>query len=124
MRKIFFILSCIILFSSCKRGEKLDVKIFRTGTFEIPATDTYSKTLIKRIDSFQIETYEEKVDTLLIHWKNDFNYTLNMLNLMNGIKEDPIHVQITRLNSDSYEFIAVVGHSNFKQDGKVFKISE
>lgn len=124
MRKIIFILSCIILFSSCKVDKKLDVKIFRMGIFEIPATDEYSKTLIKRIDSLQIETYEGKVDTLLIHWKNDFNYTLNMLNLMKGMEEDPIHVQITRLNLDSYEFTAIVGHSNFKQDGKVFKISE
>tara|TARA_B110000902_G_C14153705_1_gene530538 strand:+ start:418 stop:792 length:375 start_codon:yes stop_codon:yes gene_type:complete len=124
MRKIIFILSCIILFSSCKKDKKLDVKTFRTGTFEIPATDEYSKTIIKRIDSLQIEIYEGKVDTLLIRWKNDFNYTLKMLNMMNGMEEDPIHVQITRLNSDSYEFTAIIGHSNFKQDGKVFKISE
>ena len=124
MRKLIFIFSCIILFSSCKTEEKLDVKSFRIGTFEIPATKEYSKTLIKRIDNLQIETYEGKVDTLLIHWKNDFNYTLNMLNMMNGMEEDPIHVQITRLNSDSYEFTAVIGHSNFKQNGKVFKISE
>jgi hypothetical protein len=124
MKKIVFILSCIILFSSCKTDEKLDVKSFRVGTFEIPATNEYSKTIIKRIDSLQIETYEGKVDTLLIHWKNDFNYTLNMLNMTDGMEEDPIHVQITRLNSNSYEFTAIIGHSNFKQDGEVFKLSE
>ena len=124
MKKLLFILSCIILFTSCKKEEKLDVKSFRTGTFKIPATDEYSETIIKRIDSLQIETYEGKVDTLLIHWKDNFNYTLNMLNMMNGMEEDPIHVQITRLNSDSYEFIAIIGHSNFKQNGIVYKIND
>lgn len=124
MKKIIFILILIIAVSSCRTDKKLDLDSYKTGTFIIPAGDSYSETLIKRIDSFQIETYEGKVDTLLIHWDSDVKYTLTMLNEMNGMEDDPIHVKITRVNHDSYEFEAQIGHSNFKQKGEAFKISE
>lgn len=125
MKKIVSILFTLsLIFVACKKPQKLDVESFKYGTFEIPATDEYSKTIIIRKDSLQIEIYEGKVDTLLIEWKDNFNYTLNMLNMMNGMEEDPIHVQITRVKADSYDFNAVIGHSNFKQDGTVYKIND
>ena len=120
MKKIILLLSIIALLISCK-NEPLDPDRFKTGTFEIPAGKGYEKTVIIRIDSLQIETYEERVDTLSIIWKNNFNYTLKMLHPKTAIDEDPIHIKITNIEKDSYDFESVIGHSNFVQKGTVYK---
>lgn len=120
MKKIVLLLSIITLLISCK-NEPLDPDRFKTGTFEIPAGKGYEKTVIVRIDSLQIETYEERVDTLSIIWKNNFNYTLKMLHPKTAIDEDPIHIKITNIEKDSYDFESVIGHSNFVQKGTVYK---
>lgn len=120
MKKIILLLSIIALLISCK-NEPLDPDRFKTGTFEIPAGKGYEKTVIIRIDSLQIETYEERVDTLSIIWKNNFNYTLKMLHPKTAIDEDPIHIKITNIEEDSYDFESVIGHSNFVQKGTVYK---
>ena len=46
-----------------------------------------------------------------------------MLHPKSAIDEDPIHVKITNVKKDSYEFEAVIGHSNFVQKGEIIKKS-
>ena len=120
MRKIvlIFVLSIVVL--SCK-NEEMNPDRFKTGTFEIPEGKGYEKTIIIRQDSLQIEKYEDRIDSLSIFWKNNFNYTLKMLHPKTAIDEDPIYVKITNLNKNSYDFEAVIGHSNFIQKGTIFK---
>ena len=77
--------------------------------------------MIIRTDSLQIEKYEDRIDTLTITWKNNFNYTLKMMHPKTALDEDPIYVKITNLKKDSYEFEAVIGHSNFVQKGEIIK---
>lgn len=120
MKKIVFLL-LLASFISCN-NEPLDADRFKLGTFEIPAGKGYEKTIIIRQDSIQIETYEARIDTLSIKWKNNFNYTLKMIHPKTAIDEDPIHIKITNLKDDSYDFEAVIGHSNFVQKGTLFKI--
>jgi len=96
---------------------------FKSGTFEIPAGKGYEKTIVIRQDSIQIEKYEDRIDTLSISWKNNFNYTLKMLNPKTAIDEDPIHIKITSIKDDSYEFEAVIGNSNYVQKGEITKKS-
>lgn len=96
---------------------------FKSGIFEIPAGQGYEKTIVIRQDSIQIEKYEDRIDTLSISWKNNFNYTLKMLNPKTAIDEDPIHIKITSLKDDSYEFEAVIGNSNYVQKGEITKKS-
>ncbi|MBK5208778.1 MAG: hypothetical protein JJE44_04645 [Flavobacteriaceae bacterium] len=91
--------------------------------FEIPAGQGYEKTIVIRKDSIQIEKYEDKIDTLSISWKNNFNYTLQMLNPKTAIDEDPIHIKITSIKDDSYKFEAVIGNSNYVQKGEITKKS-
>lgn len=122
MKKIVLILVLFTLIISCK-NYKLNPDRFKTGTFEIPEGKGYEKTIIIRLDSIQIEKYENRIDTLSITWKNNFNYTLKMLHPKTAIDEDPIHVKITSLKKDSYEFEAVIGHSNYIQKGKIIKKS-
>ncbi len=120
MNKFALIIVLFTLILSCKR-EELNLDRFKTGTFEIPAGKGYEKTIIIRQDSLQIEKYESRIDSLSIFWKNNFNYTLKMLHPKTAIDEDPIHVKITSLKKDSYDFEAVIGHSNYIQKGTIIK---
>ena len=122
MKKIAFLLFLTVLISC--NTEPLKADRFKTGTFEIPAGKGYEKTIIIRQDSIQIEKYEDRIDTLSISWKNNFNYTLKMVHPKTAIDEDPIHVKITSVEKNSYEFEAVIGYSNFIQKGEIFKIAD
>lgn len=123
MKKIALILVLFISVLSCKNDE-LNADRFKTGRFEIPEGKGYKKTIIIRQDSLQIEKYEDRIDSLSIFWKNNFNYTLKMLHPKTAIDEEPIHVKITSLKKDSYNFEAVIGHSNYVQKGTIFKTLE
>lgn len=120
MKKFALIIVLLLTFASCKE-EPLNPDRFKYGTFEIPEGKGYEKTLIVRQDSIQIETYEDRIDTLSIVWKDNFNYTLKMIHPKTAIDEDPIHIKITSIDRDSYEFEAVIGHSNYVQKGKLIK---
>lgn len=123
--KYFAILFIIIItFSSCKEIEKLDVESFKTGKFEIPAEKKILRTVIIRTDSLQIETYGGRTDTLAIHWKNSFNYTLKMLHPKTDLDNQLINVKITGVKANSYTFDAIIGHSNYVQKGTVYKLTE
>jgi hypothetical protein len=106
-----------------KLGAAPDADRFKSGIFEIPASKGYEKSIIIRKDSIQIEKYEDRIDTLSISWKNNFNYTLKMLHPRTAIDEDPIHIKITSIKDNSYEFEAVIGQSNYVQKGEITKKS-
>ncbi len=97
---------------------------FRTGTFKIPASENYTQTTIIRNDSLQIEHYENRIDTLLINWENNFKYTLKMLHPKTDLDKKPIHVKITSVKENGYDFIAKIGYSNFEQKGSLIKVSK
>ena len=115
-----------------------DASRFKTGVFEIPAGKGYSKTIVKRIDSLQIEEYTKFteistdsgvfkkestiIDTLFIKWKNNFFYTLKMKSPKTDLDKDPIFVQINKITENSYDFTAKIGFSEFKQKGTFYKI--
>ena len=120
MKKIALLSLIFIALFSCE-NEKLKANRFKTGTFEIPEGKGYEKTVILRRDSLQIEKYEDRIDSLSITWKNNFNYTLKMLHPKTAIDEEPIYVKITNITKDSYEFEAVIGHSNYVQKGTIYK---
>ena len=123
---------------SCSSSKDNDASRFKTGVFEIPAGKGYSKTIVKRIDSLQIEEYTKFteistdsgvykkestiIDTLFIKWKNNFFYTLKMKSPKTDLDKDPIFVQINKITENSYDFTAKIGFSEFKQKGTFFKI--
>ena len=126
------------LFSSCKSEIKDNSDKFKQGIFEIPAGEGYSKTIITRKDSIQIEEYEKiisisndstsgekrvkHIDTLYIKWKNNFFYTLRMKSPKKELDKDPIFVQITKLKENSYDFSVKIGFSKYKTDGTIYKV--
>ncbi len=136
--KVTFFIAFIYVIIGCENEPKGSPDRFKLGVFEIPASDSYSKTVITRVDSLQIEEYTKTVsksndstvtsqvtkhiDTLFITWKNNFAYTLRMKNPKTDLDKDPIFVQITKVTDKSYDFTARVGYSNFKQKGTVYKV--
>lgn len=120
MKKFVLIFVLLASLLSCENDE-LNPDRFKTGIFEIPEGKGYEKTIIIRQDSLQIEKYEDRIDSLSIVWKNNFNYTLKMLHPKTAIDEDPMYVKITNLNKNSYDFEIRIGHSNFIQKGTLYK---
>lgn len=137
--KSFFPLICVtFLIFGCQTEPKGDATRFRQGVFEIPAGKGYSKTIITRNDSIQIEEYTKfvdvtvdgkveqkeikRIDTLYINWKNNFFYTLKMKSPRKAIDRDIFYVQITKVTDTSYNFSNKIGFSKYKQSGIVYKI--
>ena len=135
----YYVFSLFILaISSCSSELKDHSNRFKKGVFEIPAGNGYSKTIVIRKDSLQIEEYEKiisitsdalntekrvkQIDTLYITWKNNFFYTLRMKSQKKELDKDPIFVQITEIKDSSYTFTAKIGYSTFKSDGTLYKV--
>ena len=138
-RTSYYMLSLFILaLSSCSPELKDNSDRFKKGVFEIPAGKGYSKTIVTRKDSLQIEEYEKiisitsdalntekrvkQIDTLYITWKNNFFYTLRMKSPKKELDKDPIFVQITEIKDSFYTFTAKIGYSTFKSDGTLYKV--
>ncbi len=135
---VFLFSLLMVLISSCKSEIKDNSDRFKKGVFEIPAGKGYSKTIITRVDSLQIEEYEKiinisndsasgikrvkHIDTLYIKWKNNFFYSLKLKSPKKQLDRDAIYVQITNVSENSYDFSAKVGFSKFKTDGTIYKI--
>lgn len=124
MKVVLGLFISLLFLSSCSSSGNVDLNSFRTGTFEIPAGKGFDKTMFVRTDSLQIEFYQNRTDSLSIVWKDNFNYTLYMLHPTSKLDKEPIRVRITSVKANSYEFEAIIGHSNFKQKGTVNKIVE
>ena len=138
MRNLLAILTIIITLASCKSEIKDNSNRFKEGVFEIPAGEGYSKTIITRKDSIQIEEYEKivsisndstsgvkrikHIDTLYIKWKNNFFYSLKMKSPKKQLDKDAIYVQITKVTDSSYSFKAKIGFSKFATDGTIYKV--
>jgi len=139
MKKLVYLTFFIAIVSSCDEVTVVDNNNqFKQGVFEIPAGEGYSKTIITRIDSLQIEEYtksvnistdstvskriEKRIDTLYIKWKNNFSYTLQMKSPKTALDKDLIFVKITKITENSFDFIARIGYSDFQQKGTVYKV--
>ncbi|MFQ3181261.1 MAG: hypothetical protein ACI9Z4_000854 [Polaribacter sp.] len=136
-KHVIYSLFSLFILSSCT-SDKGDPERFRQGVFEVPAGKGYSKTIITRIDSIQIEEYDKiisisndsvsgekrvkHIDTLYIKWKNNFFYSLKMKSPKKQLDKDAIYVQITKITEDSYDFSAKIGFSKFLTDGTIYKV--
>tara|TARA_B110001454_G_scaffold210395_1_gene224869 strand:+ start:544 stop:1023 length:480 start_codon:yes stop_codon:yes gene_type:complete len=135
---ILSLFSFLFVLLSCNSEIKDNSNRFKVGVFEIPAGKGYSKTIITRKDSLQIEEYEKiisvsndsitsvkrikKIDTLYIKWKNNFFYSLKMKSPKKELDKDPIYIQITKVTDNSYSFKAKIGFSKFTSEGNIYKI--
>lgn len=138
MRNVIILFFSFLVIISCSEKPRGNSDRFKQGVFEIPAGKGYSKTIVKRIDSLQVESYtkfveistdsgafvkqEKRIDTLYIKWKNNFFYTLKMKSPKTDLDKEPIFVQITKVTDTSYNFSAKIGYSEYKSEGVLYKI--
>lgn len=138
MRNVIILFFSFLVIISCSEKPTGNSDRFKQGVFEIPAGKGYSKTIVKRIDSLQVESYtkfveistdsgafvkqEKRIDTLYIKWKNNFFYTLKMKSPKTDLDKEPIFVQITKVTDTSYNFSAKIGYSEYKSEGVLYKI--
>jgi hypothetical protein len=122
MKNIIYLLFGILILTSCKSEFEDNSDKFKEGVFEIPAGDNFVKETIIRKDSIQISKYGDNIDTLSIKWKNNFFYTLKYINPKNSLQEDPMYIQINKINEDSYDFTVKIGFSKFTKKGTIYKV--
>ena len=121
--KYFLILSFVFFFS-CEGSDSLTPSQLKTGTFKTLLDDQETTSIAFRNHKIQVETYDNKKDTFLIHWKSDFEYILKKTNPKNALDSTSFIVKITGIHKNSYTFKAYYKGSNYKQKGKAIKIKE
>jgi len=121
MKFYYFIL--LILIISCNKSTNLTPNELRNGKFKTIIEKGNYISIANRNDSIQIETFNNKIDTFYIKWKNNFKYSLIKKNPKSKLDKKEFIVKITGIKQNSYTFSAYFKDSNFKQKGKAFKLN-
>lgn len=124
MRTVFAFLSfCFLLAWSCGQ-ERMNINSLKQGTFKTVLDDSELSSTAVRNDSIQIESFNNKLDTFKIFWKNDFEYVLTKTHPKTLLDSTPFHVKIIEVKQNSYSFVASYKGSNFKQKGIAVKLED
>ncbi len=121
MRTVAFLCLCFLFALSCKQ-ERMNINSFKHGTFKTVLDDSDISSTAVRNDSVQIESFNKKMDTFKIFWKNDFEYVLTKTHPKTLLDSTPFHVKIIEVKQKSYSFVASYKGSNFKQKGRAVKL--
>ncbi len=122
MRIVFaFLCLCILLSWSCGQ-ERMNINSLKYGTFKTVLDDSELSSTAVRNDSVQIETFDNKMDTFKIFWKNDFEYMLTKTHPKTLLDSTPFYVKIIEVKQNSYSFVANYKGSNFKQKGTAIRV--
>tara|TARA_B110000027_G_scaffold47305_1_gene51929 strand:- start:76 stop:333 length:258 start_codon:yes stop_codon:yes gene_type:complete len=78
-----------------------------------------------RDKNYEVETFEEKIDSASIRWINPCECILTKLRPTSNQDKRPLSIKILTTNKNQYDFeYAVVGDTKYKQRGTVTKISD
>jgi hypothetical protein len=102
----------------------MNINSLKQGTFKTVLDDSELSSTAVRKDSIQIESFNNKLDTFKIFWKNDFEYVLTKTNPKTLLDSTPFQVKIIEVKQNSYSFIASYKGSNFKQKGTAVKLAD
>lgn len=73
---------------------------------------------------YEIERFEEKIDTASIRWVNECECILTKLNPISNQDKRPIQIRIISTQADTYTFeYSLVGDAKNKQKGTIQKIN-
>ena len=99
------ILVLLLLLTSCYTADR-DCRQFRTGKFEFSyeLNDTIKKSIFTRTLDYEIEEYDNVVDSSSISWVNDCEFILTKLNPKTNQEKRPVKIRIIRTYEDSYDF--------------------
>ncbi len=103
--KIVLALFVLIVFTSCYNKER-NCTDFKTGTFSFTyEIDGVEKTgTFTRTDEYNIDYYENKIDSASIRWINDCEFIQTKVNPKSKAEEKAIHMKILSTTDDAYEF--------------------
>ena len=124
MKKKLLYTSLLIALNSCYSVER-NCLPFHRGTFkfsQIINGEIKSSTFI-RDSIFEIETFENKIDTATIRWVNDCECILTKLNPISNQEKRPIKIKIISTQANTYKFeYSLVGDIKNTRRGTVVKI--
>lgn len=119
----YFSICFLLLLSSCYQVER-NCNNFRNGTFKSTVTigDIDYVSQFRRLDTLQIETFENKTDSASVRWINDCEMIFRTINPKNMAERKDVHLKILSTTDTSYTFeYSYVGKPN-KQRGIAIKI--
>ena len=121
MIKRLFIL---LLLTSCYTVDR-DCDEFRTGEFEFSyeLNDTIRKSTFIRTIDYEIEEYNNVIDSSSISWVNDCEFILTKINPKTNQEKRPVRIKIIRTYENSYDFeYSSVNEPIIIKRGKVIRI--
>lgn len=94
-----------LLITSCYTIER-NCSDYKTGTFSFNySVDGAQKTgRFVRTELYNIDYYENTIDSASVRWINDCEFILKKLNPKNSSEEDAIHMKILTTTDSSYTF--------------------
>lgn len=100
MKKIFFTAIFSLLLCSCYQPER-DCEKYKTGTFKFTyeVGDTVKEGKFIRTKDYNIDYYENKIDSATVRWFNDCEFVLQDIN-----SKTAIHYKIISTTDSSYTF--------------------
>ena len=105
LMKIFSLLFFLVFFTSCYHKER-NCSDFKTGTFTftyvIDGVEKRGKFI--RTEDYNIDYYENKIDSASIRWINDCEFIQTKINPESKSEEKAIHMKILSTTKDSYTF--------------------
>jgi hypothetical protein len=102
MIKRLFIL---FLLTSCYSVDR-DCENFKMGEFEFTykLNDTIQRSLFTRTLDYEIEEFNNVIDSSSISWVNDCEFVLTKVNPKTNQEKRPIRIKIIRTYENSYDF--------------------
>mgnify|MGYP000294738143 FL=1 len=102
MIKSLFIL---FLLTSCYSVDR-DCENFKMGEFEFTykLNDTIQRSLFTRTLDYEIEEFNNVIDSSSISWVNDCEFVLTKVNPKTNQEKRPVRIKIIRTYENSYDF--------------------
>ena len=102
MIKRLFIL---FLLTSCYSVDR-DCENFKMGEFEFTykLNDTIQRSLFTRTLDYEIEEFNNVIDSSSISWVNDCEFVLTKVNTKPNQEKRPVRIKIIRTYENSYDF--------------------
>ncbi|MDT8413848.1 MAG: DNA topoisomerase IV [Flavobacteriaceae bacterium] len=125
MKKTLFVILLSTLFFGCYDGER-NCDAVRTGKFEFVTEVNQEKvtSVFERFEKFEVEYFNQKVDTSTVRWVNNCEYILQHKTPKNRAEQKAVHIKILTTDESGYTFeYGIVGESQ-KSKGRVNKITE
>ena len=95
----------LFLLTSCYSVDR-DCENFKMGEFEFTykLNDTIQRSLFTRTLDYEIEEFNNVIDSSSISWVNDCEFVLTKVNPKTNQEKRPVRIKIIRTYENSYDF--------------------